>query len=80
LLPDVEKRLYEACMQDPNIIYIVRQISPWDIELEIMVENYQKYNAIINRIKEEFADSLSNVESAAMSEEYVFPAKKTIFD
>jgi len=80
LLPDVERRLYETCRQDPNIIYIVRQISPWDIELEIMVENYQKYNAIINRIKEEFAESLSNVESAAMSEEYVFPAKKTIFD
>jgi hypothetical protein len=42
LLPDDEKRLYETCRRDPNVIYIVRQISPWDIELEIMVENYQK--------------------------------------
>jgi len=78
--PKDEKKLYEICSQDPNIIHMVRQITPWDVELEIMVENYSKYNRILHRIKEEFADSLRNVESAIMSEDYVFPAKKTIFD
>jgi Lrp/AsnC family leucine-responsive transcriptional regulator len=72
-----EKRLFEMAKQDPNILHVVTVIAPWDIELEIMVENYQQYNAIIRRLKAEFP-SLRNVESATMSGDYVFPAKGTI--
>ncbi len=75
-----EKKLYEFCKLNPNVLYIVRQITPWDIELELMVENSQKYNQIINELKQLFSDNLRNVESAIMSEDYVFPAKRNIFD
>jgi Lrp/AsnC family leucine-responsive transcriptional regulator len=73
-----EKKLFEIAKQDPNILHIVKLISPWDIELEIMAESYQKYNAIIRRLKSEFPN-LRNVESAVLSEDSVFPARKTVF-
>jgi len=72
-----EKKLFEIAKQDQNILHIVTLISPWDIELEIMVENYQKYNSIIRRLKAEFPN-LRNVESATMWGDFVFPAEGTI--
>jgi DNA-binding Lrp family transcriptional regulator len=74
-----EKKLFEMTKQDPNILHLVTVIAPWDIELEIMVENYQQYNQIIRRIKSEFPN-LRNVESATMSGDFVFPAKDTIMN
>jgi DNA-binding Lrp family transcriptional regulator len=72
-----QKRLFEMCKQDPNVLHMVTLIAPWDMELEVMVENYQQYNAIIRRLKAEFPN-LRNIESATMWGDYVFPAKGTI--
>lgn len=63
---------------DPNIINMVRQISSWDLEFEIMVENYQKYNQIVNDIKLNFANIISNLESVILSDDVLFPAKKVV--
>jgi len=75
----LEKKLYNFCKAHPNIVYLIRQISPWDVEIEIMVRNYAEYNAIINRIKEEFSENLGNVESAVMNEDDVYPFERTVF-
>ncbi|MEW6749222.1 MAG: Lrp/AsnC family transcriptional regulator [Candidatus Micrarchaeota archaeon] len=72
-----EAKLFEIAKHDPNIIRSVMLISPWDIELEIMVESYQDFNRIIRRLKADFPN-LRNVESATMSADYVFPAEGTI--
>ncbi|MDO8460375.1 MAG: Lrp/AsnC family transcriptional regulator [Nanoarchaeota archaeon] len=73
-------RLMNYCLNHPNVIHLIKQISPWDVELEIMCENYQKYNNIISEITEKFAHIIRNVETAIMSEDYVFPSKKLIFE
>lgn len=75
-----EKKLLEFCKQHPNILHVVRQVSPWDVELEIMVENYAQYNRIVHELRRLFPHELRNMESAILSEDYMFPAKKTIFD
>ncbi len=72
-----EKKLFEMTKQDPNILNVVTLVGPWDIELEIMVEDYQRFNAIMRRLKAEFP-SLRNIETATMWGDYVFPAKGTI--
>lgn len=79
LSPKDEKKLYEFCKGHPNIIHMVRQITPWDVEIEVMVENYPKYNAILHKIKELFSDNLRNIESAIMGEDYLFPSREKIF-
>jgi|SRR5208283_1621096 len=74
---DDEKRLFEIAKQDPNIMHVVTVIAPWDIELEIMVEDYQKFNSIMRRLKSEFP-SVRNIETATMWGDFVFPAKGTM--
>lgn len=75
-----EGKLLEFCKTQPNIVHIVRLVGPWEIELEIMVENYAAYNKIMHELRALFPHELRNIESAVMSEDYVFPARKTIFD
>lgn len=75
-----EKKLLEFCRLNENIMHMVRQISPWDIELEVMVENYLKYNKIMRELRSLFPHEIRNIESAIMSGDYPFPAKKTVFD
>ncbi len=64
----------------PEIIHLVKQISPWDVELEIMCENYLDYNKIISELTQEFANIIQKVETAIMHEDYLFPAKEMIFE
>ncbi len=75
-----EQRLMQYTLQEPNIIHLVKQISPWDVELEIMCENYVDYNKIIERLTREFSGVIMKVETAIISEDYVFPAQKMIFE
>lgn len=63
---------------DPNIINMVIQISSWDLEFEIMAENYLQYNKIVNDIKLNFANIISNLESVILSEDMLFPAKSVV--
>lgn len=75
-----EKRLREYCRLNPKILNLIRQISPWDIELEIMCESYQDYNNIISDLTKEFANIVDKVETAIMGEDHIFPAEKMIFE
>ena len=64
----------------PNIIHVVKQISPWDIELEIMCESYDKYIEITSDLTEKFASIINKVETAIISEDHIFPSEKLIFE
>ncbi|MFP4568215.1 MAG: Lrp/AsnC family transcriptional regulator [Candidatus Woesearchaeota archaeon] len=80
LTPQDETKLFEHCKNHPNILHIVRQISPWDIELEIMCESYHEYNEIMNELTQKFSEIINKVDTAIMSEDYVFPSQKLIFE
>lgn len=75
-----EKQLMTYCLGEPNIIHLIKQISPWDVELESMCESYQKYNEIISKLTERFSDTIAKVETAIISEDHVFPAKQMVFE
>ncbi|MBU2576687.1 MAG: AsnC family transcriptional regulator [Nanoarchaeota archaeon] len=68
------------CENQENIIHLVKQISPWDIELEIMCKSYKEYNEIISKLTEKFSEIINNVETAIMGEDYVFPSNKMVFE
>jgi Lrp/AsnC family leucine-responsive transcriptional regulator len=80
LSPKTQKRFYEMARRHPNMLHLVKVIAPWAMELEIMVDDYHKYNEVINQIRRDFADVLINVESTNMGQDYIFPAKTTVFD
>ncbi|MFH0906366.1 MAG: AsnC family transcriptional regulator [archaeon] len=70
-----QKNLIEYCMKNPNVVYLVRQISQWNMELEIIVKSYHEYNILINDLREKFSEIIENIESAIMSQDYIYPAK-----
>ncbi|MBU0977435.1 MAG: Lrp/AsnC family transcriptional regulator [Nanoarchaeota archaeon] len=74
------QNLMSHCESHPNIIHLVKQISPWDIELEIMCQSYEQYNEIISGLTAKFSGIINKVETAIMGEDYVFPAKEMVFE
>jgi DNA-binding Lrp family transcriptional regulator len=78
--PDQEKKMVNYLLSHPNILHVVKQVGPWEIELEIMVENYLKYTEILNEIKEHFPDEILDVDTAIMGGDYVFPCQDIVFE
>ena len=74
-----EKRLYEYAKQNDKIIYLIRQLSAWDIEIEIMAESYEKFNRLMDDIRLKFSDSMRNYEFVLMREDIWAFGEKDIF-
>jgi DNA-binding Lrp family transcriptional regulator len=80
-LPDRRKSaFYEYVKNHPKIIYFIRTFTPWEIELEFVVENYGEFNSIIRELRSEFADVIKNYELVIMYWESWFPAYKKLFE
>jgi DNA-binding Lrp family transcriptional regulator len=63
-----------------RVINIVKMLAPWDIELIIFAHNFNEYNETIGEFTKRFASTIKKVETAAMSEDIIFPCKKLIFE
>ena len=74
-----EIKLYEYVKQNDKIVYLIRQLSAWDIELEIMAESYEEFNHLMDDIRIEFAESLRNYEFVLMREDIWVLGDKDIF-
>jgi DNA-binding Lrp family transcriptional regulator len=74
------EELKKYCLRDKNIIHFLTQISPWDVELEIICDNFKHYNEIISNLTKEFPEIIEKIETSIISEDYVFPAEKMIFE
>ena len=69
-----EARLRNFCLNQKNIVHLIRQISPWDIELEILCEGHAEYNEIISQVTDKFSPIIEKVDAAIMGQDYVFPS------
>ena len=74
------KDLMNYTLKNKNTIHLVKAISPWDIELEIMCRNFIEYNEIISNLTEKFSSSIGKVETSIMSEDHVFPSNTLVFE
>ncbi len=68
-----EKSLLEYLHQIPYTSYYLRVISPWEGEIEFIVEDYNHFNAIINDLRKKFSDLIKNYESVFISKEAWLP-------
>ncbi|MBS3168732.1 hypothetical protein J4216_06400 [Candidatus Woesearchaeota archaeon] len=59
-------------------MYYIRSLAPWEAEFEFAVENYQKFNKIINELRKEFAHVIRNNEHLIMIYETWMPAYQEI--
>jgi len=74
------KRILSYILESKKIIHLVKQISPWDIELETVCKNYKEYIKIMSKLTQKFPELIHKIETAIISEDYVFPSKQKIFD
>lgn len=55
-----EKNLIEYCRLNPNIVYIVKALGPWEFEIDMEVESVEQYRIIMMDIKTKFNDILKD--------------------
>lgn len=67
--PVKERKFKEFCKQNPNICYYIKTIGEWDVELDIEIENFKKFNQLVKEIKEKFSDIIRNIDSVYMADE-----------
>lgn len=69
-----ERALFEWMRTNPNTLYYIRSIAPWEVEFEFVVENYQQFNEIINELRQKFPHVIRNHEHLIMIYETWMPA------
>ena len=55
-----ERSLREYCRTNPNIIYIVKSLGPWEFEIDMEVESAEKFREVMMDIKTAFNDILKD--------------------
>ena len=78
LSPSDERSLFMWVQHHPNVLYYIRSIAPWEVELELLVENYSQFNGIISQLREKFQYVIRNYEHLIMSSEMWMPAYEGI--
>jgi hypothetical protein len=63
-----------------NIINVVKQIAPWDLELVIFARSFKEYNEVIGAFTERFSSATKKVETALMSEDLMHPARRLLLE
>ena len=69
-----EKSLFEWMTTNPNSLYYIRSLAPWEAEFEFAVESYQQFNQIINDLRKKFHNVIRNYEHLIMIYESWMPA------
>ncbi len=69
-----ERALFEWMKREPNSIYYIRSLAPWEVEFEFAVESYQHFNKIINDLRQRFPHVIRNYEHLIMIYETWMPA------
>ncbi len=54
------KILVEFCRMNPNIVYIIKALGPWEFEADIEVENAEQFRKIMMDIKSKFNDIIKD--------------------
>ncbi len=55
-----EKSLHEYCRRHPNIVYMIKTLGPWDLELDIEVKDPEEYRKLMMELTNEFSDIISD--------------------
>tara|TARA_Y100000310_G_scaffold342895_1_gene448116 strand:+ start:4323 stop:5312 length:990 start_codon:yes stop_codon:yes gene_type:complete len=75
-----EQSLSEWMRINPNALYYIRSLAPWEVEFEFAVENYQEFNTIVNELRKKFPHVIRNYEHLIMIYETWMPAYNQILE
>jgi DNA-binding Lrp family transcriptional regulator len=64
-----EEEFKSFCKNNPFINYYIKTISNWDAELDIEIDNFEKFNQLVKEIKINFGDLIKTLDTMFISEE-----------
>jgi len=64
-----EAQLIEFCANHPNITALTQCVGPWDVELELEVESFERFHSIMREISNRFPNLIKSYESVLISKQ-----------
>ena len=65
-----ENAFIDYCRRQGNMLYYIKTLGPWELELELEVRDHKHLNQIMNSIRREFNDVIRNYETILITEEH----------
>lgn len=69
---NIEKKLIEYCLNNINIIYVVKCLGPWQFEMDIEVANIQEFRDLIRNFTNTFSEVVSEYTTLSIYDEYKY--------
>jgi len=67
-----EKKLFQYCLNNPNIVYIVNCFGPWQFEMDIEVENIEEFRKVMRNFLNHFPEMVSDYTPLNIYKEHKF--------
>lgn len=74
----LREQFEEYCLSHPNIIFFIEQVGDCNIELELEVETYQDYAAIMEEVRIEYAKLIRNFNTVYLRNTWISPVPNEI--
>jgi len=70
LTQEEEKKILSFCVQNPNIVYLITCVWPWDIELETETQNENEFLEILKSFRELMGSLIIDYENLTVTKEH----------
>jgi DNA-binding Lrp family transcriptional regulator len=64
-----QKQLIEFCYNHPDIIYLTKTITPWDMEIEGQSSSFNEFTELINQLRNKYPGIIRNFEAVVINQE-----------
>jgi DNA-binding Lrp family transcriptional regulator len=65
-----EHSFFEFCKSQKNVIYCIKTLGPWELELGLEVKNHNELNKSMNLMRLEFGDIIKSYDPLLITEKY----------
>jgi len=79
ITPKDELQIFEFAKNHNQVLYVIRQYSAWDIELEVMAKGYEDFAKLMDEFRLVFAKIMRNYEFCFMRDDIWIVGEKDLF-
>ncbi len=69
ITPGKEKLFKDYCESKEDIVYYIKTIGEWDVELDIEIQEFKKFRNLLKEIKEKFGEIIRTIDTVFITEE-----------
>lgn len=69
--PRREEELQAFCRDEPDILFLVKQIGDCRLEIELEVESFEMYNQVIDRLRDKFGGYINRIDTIVIRKQRI---------